>query len=428
MKADRAWGFCPQCGGKVSLEVGDPLLKCAFCKTSLYIIPKDGIFSYVLVTDDMQHIPGSRILMLPYWRLKGLRFSLLQDKSVKSNRVDATIPALKELKKLPSLGLVTQLATLRLNTGPVSNLQMLEPIRDVIRHINARIEAGLEQSPLTSFVLSEKISIVMAPFELLKKTEEKIVIRPLWTKGHDFVKITDRHIIQSLLKREERIHEKKSGHDFLPLICPECGSDLPALSMVSVLFCPYCKRLYSIGQSKILPQKAQILCRRIERNMVFVPFYHFQVAIEGDSISFHDRLGFLSRLYSYKMFPKDLSKEPVQFVVPAFSVNPSLFLRLSSRFSSSEVSYLNAKDNIDSIPEAYAINISAESAVQCLPLLLLFMVGNKRKLMEQLIKAKIRITSVKVIFIPFFRQRNELVEKHTGQAIQERAIKYGMNL
>ncbi len=433
MAPEKAWGFCPQCGGKVDLEVGDPLLRCAFCKTSLYIVPQSGIFSYILSPiDSATPLQGSRVF-LPYWRFKGFRFRLFHDKSVKTSLVDSTIPALSGLDGLPSLGLATQLSDMRLDTGPLQLGRSFLAPQDAIRKVDMRIEAGLRESPVSSFILSEKITIISAPFELVER-DEKLLLSPLWEKRRHFFKVKRNGPLESLVKKIS-LNDVDQGKgpasnmavSFMPLICPECGTDLPALSMASVLFCKACKRLWGLGNSRFLPQKAHILTRNVERGMKFLPFYHFSLKLQG--FPFPDRRAFLSHLYPYRQFPENFSKEPVQLVIPAFSVNPSLFIRLGKRMSSSQLPFLTLKSrDAATVPDAHCINIGVGTAIQSLTFLFMSLLKKRKKMVEAADKTKIRIKEIRLFFIPFKKERNELVEPLTGQAVPKAALHYGLNL
>ncbi len=433
MAPEKAWGFCPQCGGKVDLEVGDPLLRCTFCKTSLYIRPESSIFSYILSPIDSAAPLQGSLVFLPYWRFKGFRFRLFDDKSVKTSLVDSTISALSGLDGLPSLGLATQLSDMRLDTGPLHLGKSFLAPQDAIRKVDRQIEAGLREHPVSSFILSEKITIISAPFELFEKNE-KLLLRPLWEKRRGFFKVKRNGALETYLKNS-RQHPASQGKGsasnvavgFIPLICPECGNDLPALSMASVIFCKACKRLWSLGDGRFLPKKAHILTRQVEKGMKFLPFYHFSLELQG--FPFPDRRAFLSHLFPYKQFPENLSKEPVQLVVPAFSVNPSLFIRLGKRISSSQIPFITLKSrDAATVPDSHCINLGVDTAIQSLSFLFLSLMKNRKKMVEAADKTKMLIKEIRLLFIPFNKERNELVEPFTGQAVPRAALRYGLNL
>jgi len=433
MALEKAWGFCPQCGGKVYLEVGNPLLKCAFCKTSLYIRPQSGIFSYILPPVGSAIPLEGSLIFLPYWRFKGFRFRLFEDRSVKTSLVDSTLPALSGLEGLPSLGLATQLSDMRLDTGPLQLGRSFLAPQDAIRKVDRQIEAGLKERPLSSFILSEKISIISAPFGFFKKNE-KLLLRPLWKKRADFFKVKSNGALETYLKNrlQHAVGQGKSptsnvAVDFIPLICPECGTDLPAISMASVLFCKTCKRLWGLRNNRFLPKKAHIMTQQVERGMKFLPFYHFSLGLKG--LPFPDRRAFLSHLFPYKQFPESFSKEPVQLVIPAFNVNPSLFIRLGKRMSSSQLHFLRLKTrDATTIPDSHCINLGVDTAIQSLSFLFLSLLRNRKKMIEAADKTTIQIRRIRLMFMPFKIERNELVEPLTGQAIQKAALQHGLNL
>ncbi len=433
MGMDKAWGTCPQCGARVELELGDPLLQCDFCKTSLYIRPESGIFSYILPPVKATGSSHDSIVHLPYWRLKGLRFRLLKDKRLKANHVDASLPALSRLTALPSLGISTQLAPLMLNTNKLDFGQNLYPATKALQLMDARIEAGLLEHPISSFILGEKLSLIMAPFELMESTKERLALRSLWTNQDSITVIKDIRAIKYIQKIQEGAEEneksetKNQAVSFIPLICPECANDLPPLSHVSALFCNSCHRLWALSKDRYLPQKAKILGFAPSSNATYLPFYHFRLNLTGFPVS--HRLGLLSYLFPYKKFPENFSEEPIQLVVPAFSVAPTLFMNLGKRLSSSDISFTGTKKTYRMrLRNAWGINFSVHSAIQFLPILLLSLIKGKKKLTSALKKTTFRITGIDLFFMPFEKKGRELIETQTGLAIQAAALRYGLNL
>ncbi len=433
MGMDKAWGNCPQCGAKVELELCDPLLQCDFCKTSLYIRPKSGIFSYTLPPVKEADSRHDNLVHLPYWRLKGFRFRLFKDRRLKANHVDASIPALSKLTDLPSLGISTQLAPLRLNTDKLDFGPDLYPATKALQLIDARIEAGLLEHPVSSFIFGEKLSLIMAPFELTGSTKERLALRSLWSNQDSITVIKDIEAIQYIqkikedAKKSKKNEMKKQGISFMPLICPECANDLPPFSHISTIFCNSCHRLWALSKDRYLPQKAKILGFAAGSNATYLPFYHFRLNLMGFPVS--HRLGFLDYLFPYKKFPGDFSKEPIQLVVPAFSIAPTLFMTLGKRLSSSDIFFSESrKSYLMRLEKAWGINFSVHSAIRFLPILLLSLVNGNKKLTRALEKTTIRITGIDLFFIPFEKKGRELIETQTGLAFQATALKYGLNL
>ncbi len=429
MTQDKAKGYCPQCGAEVDLDVGDPLMQCEFCRTKLYMKPRDGFFSYILPPFSKFKDLDS-IVFLPYWRFKGFRFCLTREGSIKTTHVDSTLPAAKELLRLPSLGVAARVASMHLNTGRVPGLKSLAPPATFLKRLNSMIEEGLRDHPISSFILGQIISIILAPFQVIEGAEEgdMIGIRPVWRQGGGITKVKHEYIKPFLEQENQQENfKKKEPIDFLPLICPECGSDLPAISMASVPFCKYCGRLWPLKTQSFIPQRAHVLSHEVVPQLKFIPFYHFSVVLKG--FPFDNRLDLLRRLFSYKRFPDTLSEEPIQLVVPAFRINPSLFLRLGKKMSSSDLPFLASEDSINSpMSLACGIDLSLDSALQSLPLLLLAIIGKRKKMLDEVKKAAVKIVSIRVIFIPFQLKGRELIEPRTGQAIPEAAIRYGKNL
>jgi len=68
---------CPQCGAPIILDEADRILSCKFCRTRIYLATED-FFRFYL--PPAEGIPEN-IYFIPYWRIKGLSFTI-QEKDI----------------------------------------------------------------------------------------------------------------------------------------------------------------------------------------------------------------------------------------------------------------------------------------------------------------------------------------------------------
>ena len=161
-----ASGFCPQCGAEVSLEMGDPLLRCRYCRTNLYMVPADGIFRYVLnLTDTSEDTAG--IVWLPYWRFRGLRYSVGPGDSIGTYMVDTTVSAAEVIPESSSLGIVPQAAGVRLAAGTAGLPTPGINLRSALMAADVRLRT-LEDTPASLYrFVGETKTLIYAPFRIL---------------------------------------------------------------------------------------------------------------------------------------------------------------------------------------------------------------------------------------------------------------------
>ncbi len=423
MTRAEAKGSCPQCGGPVELDIGDPLLSCGFCRTRLYMIPPGGVFSYFLSpAKPVQQ--EQKMCFLPYWRFRGFKFRVHEEKPSDCSLVDVTIPAADEFKDLPLLGLAPQLGTVRLNPKRPAGMNMLNSPEVAIKRADAMIEALHRDRPVLEGIMGENSSIILAPFEIMKEYGDGVSIRPLW--GPEEIFHLDRRQT-AVLKKFTNPTERNGHMRFLPLICPECGADLPAFPRARAMLCRFCNRIWGLGSSSIFPKRFAIVADSIHRNTVFLPFWHFSLRMKGLDID--NRHGFFKRLFPYRHVPEAWKKEPVQIVIPAFKINPRLFFRLSTRMSSTRTDFISNRPEVSrQIPEVHVVNFGLEEAARSIRIVLLDLFRHRKRMRTRLLKSPLRVKASQLLLLPFRKERREYIGIHSGQAIPVAALELGVRL
>ena len=243
MKKAEASGSCPQCGGPVDLDIGDPLLSCSFCRTKLYMVPPAGVFSYFLTPVRKPH-KGHKACLIPYWRFRGFKFRVHAEKATECSLIDSTLPAADILAGLPLLGMAPQLGTIRLNPTLPPGLHLLNNPKKALKRADARIEALLGDKPVMEGIMGENSSLIYAPFEVIEHEGDETSIRPLWgAEGVISLDSRQKQAVEIFMKPLD----KKKRIRFLPLICPECGGDLPAFPRATALLCRFCGRIWGLA-------------------------------------------------------------------------------------------------------------------------------------------------------------------------------------
>jgi len=422
MKDAGASGSCPQCGGPVKLDVGDPLLSCDFCKTKLYMIPPSGIFSYFL-TPIRQPLPGAEICYLPYWRFRGFKFRIFKEKPLDCSLIDTTVPASELFSDLPLLGMAPQLGEMKLNTSSIPGTKFLNSPTEALKAADARIETFLKDRPVLEGITGENKSIILAPFEIIKDSEN-VSLRPLW--GANGRTLLDKHharAIESFSKAESQ----KDAIRFLPLICPECGADLPAFPRATALLCRFCNRVWSLGASRLFPKKFLVAQDSMQGDITFLPFWQF--ILKTQDMGIDDRYHFFRQLLPYRQTPEAWNGQPVQILIPAFKINPRLFFRLSTRMTRCcQELRIEKREVSRRISKIHMVNFTMEEAARAIRIVLFHMFHGKKRIKDKIKNASLKIKGSRIILLPFKKGRREYVEIHSGQAIPIAAIELGSRL
>ena len=423
MKKAEATGSCPQCGAPVDLDIGDPLLSCGFCRTKLYMVPPSGVFSYFL-SPAQEPSQDQETCFIPYWRFRGFKFRVHEQKSTDCSLIDTTVPALEVFAGLPLLGMAPQLGAVRLNPERPPGLSLLSNPSKALKKADARIEMLHRDKPLLEGIMGENSSLILAPFEIVRKNGDRPSLRPLWGPKALIHLDSRQEEALSHLMRQERQEDRIR---FLPLICPECGADLPAFPRAKALLCRVCGRIWSLGTSRLFPKRFSIAVDSIHMDMIFLPFWHFYLEIAG--LGIEDRYSFFRQIFPYKNPPETWKDEPVQIVIPAFKINPRLFFRLATRMSSTTSEFsAGASETSETIPRLHMVNFTLEEAADSIRIVLLDLFRNRKRIRNLLLKTPVKVKGSQLVLLPFKKGRREYIAVRSGQAVPIAAIKLGTKL
>lgn len=423
----KASAFCPQCGGKVEVDAGDPVLFCDFCKTGLYMIPYLAL--RYLLPQTLEPETQSRFFYVPYWRFRGIRYRTLGRGVIDGSFMDATFLALSELQKVVdySLGIRPQAMPLQLS---VDSSILPPPDIDRVKglsHIDEQLAKYLPSTTLFKSFVGESVCIIYAPFEMITHNSDKILIRSLFGKGK--INEIDSKAANKLISKLDRPYTNRPVR-FLPLLCPECGHDLPAEKGGVILRCMFCDKAWAAVQDRF--KKIEFIHIPAPDNMVsvaqYLPFWKITMNLEG--FPAQNRKEFKKVLISYQHIPDEWEKQPVTVAIPAFKLNPSLFLRIArglTLFSGKlpEVDLYNCKKHGC---RAHAVTLSGPEALKAVRVFLASLFSKNRRLEGLISKIDIQFTGIKLLYMPFIQKGYDLSECYSGQSVPLNALSIGKKL
>jgi hypothetical protein len=421
-KSWKAKSYCPQCGGPVDLEAGDPLLSCSFCKTSLYMVPKGPLRYTLPVKDGLTTQREGRLLYLPYWRFRGLRYKILDQRQVNGSLLDTTVTAFSDIDTGSSLGVRPQVATLNLAVNGNHLIPPQKNAKEALHIAEERLLQFEEDTVLFERFIGETQCLIYAPFILTEFPRRgRYVLRGVW--GICPEQEIDKSKITALLKSLDGPSQQNSLH-FLPLICPECGYNLPAASGAVAILCQNCSRAWWVKRSRFSPLAYRALkISASSKDLSFLPFWHLTMGLSGLPIK--SRSDLRLSVISYQNPPEAWSREAVQILIPAFKLSPKLFLRVAGNMSLAPIDLSQEDQGLKPGQRTEPVRLPLEEAAQAVKVILSDFLKRHRKLYSLIPKTRLRLRHTGLVYLPFKLQGHEFVGLYSGQAIPANAIELG---
>ncbi|HDO22995.1 MAG TPA: hypothetical protein ENG86_09155, partial [Nitrospirae bacterium] len=312
---------CPQCGGPVILEETDRFLSCNYCHVRLYIFSKD-YFRYYLPPS--KH-PESDTIFAPYWRFRGLYFSI-RPFDIKNKVLDTSFSASGQEFLPISMGLRTQ--TLKLKFADSEMKTTYLPNQLTVNEAISRIEK------MTHFFDSHEYTGRIFHKAFVGDTVS-MIYAPLYIRNRAIYDgVLDRPIATLTQSRQECLEQPVGKTawriDFKPALCPDCGWDLSGGRDSVVLLCRNCDSAWHSVKGTFRKVDFRVVRWR-DRNVIYLPCWRMSAEIEGvDLKSYAD----LVKTANLPKAPKpEWRKKEIFFWAPAFRTHPHLFMRLARQMT-----------------------------------------------------------------------------------------------
>jgi hypothetical protein len=398
---------CPQCGAPVDVKDTERFLSCPYCRVRLFISP-GGLARYVIPPRGEM---DGEIVYVPYWRLKGTRFTI-GPTAVGHRIVDSTTRAL-DIAPLPfSLGLRPQ--ALRLSFArPSEGVSFIRPALSVSSAVEAitgrigRLAGEGTRAPLRKYV-GEQRSIIYAPLGIDNgQVYDAVLGRPVPNLQAD--------LLQSL-RREETA---RWGVDYLPALCRKCGWDLAGEPGGLVLRCKGCESFWHFGSA----HPSSVIVESDPEGGEQLPFW--KVRVEGRGHVF----GSYADLVRWANLPKvplaTWETEPAWFMIPAFKIRPDLFLRLAGQMTVSRIGHaLRAGAGGRLLP----VTLSLDEASRSVRVVFAELASRKSKVLPTIAEMGFSVLESRLAYVSFDRQGTELVHDDLGVSLSAQALEHGLSI
>ncbi len=403
---------CPQCGAPVTLEESDRLFACPYCRVRLYLATA-GVCRYYLPPADRD---DDEIFYVPYWRAKGMLFSS-RGYQIARRLLDTSIRAV-EIRGFPqSLGFRPQSLSLRFVTPDVSGrfLAVENPLKTSVKALHQRrLAAGPGKMDFSAFI-GEECSLIYAPVKRVDENRFQDAIDKKKLPGISTA------ILDERLQKEPPADSELS---FVPALCPACGWDLIGERDSLVLLCANCHTAWKASPAGLQPVLASVFPSEDKQEMLQIPFWRLQVEIDG--LGIHSYADLVRQANLPKMIEPAWNEQPASFWLPAFKIQPRLFLRLAKNMTIIQPEE-EPECHIDA-STFYPVTMTASEASESLAVLLATMILPRQRIFPLLPQLHVTVHDARLIFRPFKLQGSDIIEPHSGMALNRNALRWGRSI
>jgi uncharacterized CHY-type Zn-finger protein len=400
---------CPQCGAPIILDETDRILSCKFCRTRVYLATKDHFRYYIPPPKD---ITGT-IYFIPYWRLKGLSYTL-EEMNISYCFFDANLLAFNSRLLPPSLGLRPQVLKLKF-VGKDNAGEFIEPSQEARQALPDSDKTSVSSPDRQKFFIGETISVIYAPVYSDNGCLYDAVLKKPFTP-----QVEEKEIKQAFSSAPA----EKWQVNFIPMLCPNCGADLPGEKDALIVFCPNCNSAWKSSNMNFTKVDFSIWSENRE-DIVYLPFWRMKAKIDGIQL---ETYADLIKVANLPKAPSEAWKHtPFYFWAPAFKINPAVFLRWCR-----QLTITPAETNLttEDFPAKtiYPVTLPATEAAESFIITLASLVTDKRRLPDLLASLKYTVEEALLVLHPFAISPQELIHTKLGFSIDRTALNFGTYL
>ncbi len=391
----------------MTLEETDRLFTCEFCRVRLYITAKDHL-RYFLPPS----APSSaEVIYVPYWRLRGLYFSV-RGSEIGRKVLDTSFLAAGGEHLPESLGLRPQALRLR----------FAAPRRGVafLRH-DVPLGEALSRMEKISNVMDGLASSAPVYHRAFVGERVSMIYSPLYIKGDSLYDgIVNRPVAP--LRGAERLRSLKGGGRwntrFLPAVCPHCGWDLEGGRRSIVLLCRNCERAWQISGGRLKRTPFAVHPSRGGAT-THIPFWRVRVEVEGLRLRSYADLIRTANLP--RVVRREWEERELHFWVPAFMTVPDVFLRVARQVTISQPEG-GSRDGLKGGSFA-PVTIGQQDAFDSAKVVLAGLAVPRKRVFPMLPEISVTPREALLVYLPFKAERNEYVQTDMRFSIHRGAIR-----
>ncbi|MCX5849515.1 MAG: hypothetical protein NTW65_08705 [Deltaproteobacteria bacterium] len=217
--------------------------------------------------------------------------------------------------------------------------------------------------------------------------------------------------------------DEKWHVEFLPLLCPNCGADLPGEKDALIVFCDNCHSAWNPSNKNFTKVKFSTWQEKRD-DITYLPFWQLKVKVSGIQL---ETYADLIKVANLPKAPAGVWEQtPFYFCAPAFKLNSVLFLRWCRQLTATPP----PKDLIDDFPakKIHQVTLPITEALESSLITLSSLMSNKTKFLEVVSSLKFTLEDSSLILHPFATSAKELVHTKLGFTMNSAALNLGAYL
>ena len=407
---------CPSCGASIVLREDDRLIRCEYCDVNNYRL-ESGEARYVLPGKPPAYISPDQLFYTPYLRFKGTIF-YVRPGEIGHKIVDTTRLGIEEEKIPASLGLRPQAMKLSPVVASLEGSFLQQTVATKTAFIHAAMVAELfnkntDHSVYHRAFIGETLSRIYQPCYLHAGILYDAVLNKPLGSGQWLEKY----------REKQSVAQTSWEPQFISTICPTCSGLLEGERDSLVLRCTNCQSLWQEKRKKFQALSWRVVPSH-DASALYLPFWHITFSATGPVLaSFGDYLRFTNQPM---VIGKKFDAMPLSFLIPAFKLNPKIFLQVAAQFTVSQWRIPGV--GVQRLVNDYPVTLSQTEAVQSIKIVLAATTLNKNQKLPLLPQMNITDTRCRLTYLPFDQQAHDFVEEHTSIALLAAALRFGRKL
>jgi len=207
----------------------------------------------------------------------------------------------------------------------------------------------------------------------------------------------------------------------MPMLCPACGWDLEGEKNALVLLCRNCESAWQAGLGGGMEEVSFAFAVNGEENSWYLPFWQIRATIPGAGLkSFAD-------LARFANLPRAVQgrweEQPPAFWIPAFKLQPKLFLRLARALTLAPPTLARQ----GSLPRCnlHHATLPLAEAVEGIRVLLAAVAVKREVLLAGFASLAIELEEPGLVYVPFTPKGLELIQPSLQLSISANAFQWG---
>ncbi len=436
---------CPQCGAPVSLPESDHLLRCPYCGVKSYI-KTNGLFRFLLPDKLPLEIDRESLVYVPYVRFRGNIFNVLGT-SIDSQVLDTSKIALSGAQGLPpTLGLRPQAMKMRRLTADNSGryLRLTTKPQAILEKVTALTKLSstgkIERKKVYNW--QEIGNGYSGPFVTTVTTRAaakesyhrayigdtlSIIYLPLYQKNDRlFDAILNKPVVTLPDSRPVAVAAGKYNprwqYRFLSTLCPQCGWNLDGEGDALLLTCNNCETAWMMARDVFKRVSYKIM--KDDSAALYLPFWRLAGRIDTlDITSYGD---FIRHTNQPLVVRSEWDQRPMSFWIAAFKMRPRVFLQTAKRITLAQHKFEVKKGS--GYPNLYPVTLPHTEAKQAVKLTFAACSVDRKNLFPLLPRVNLTKRQTRLVFLPFFDNTHDWVQREAGLAINKNVLKLGRKL